>query len=200
MADPTQLRVAFVPGVTPDKWARVWRERHRDIALRLVPLEEPQQYDVLDAGEADLCIARLPEGRASLARDDLHCVLLYEELQVAVAAKEHFIAAADTVELADLADEQLVRPHPSGWRPDAEQLAWPEMTEREAIETVAAGTGVVIVPMSIARLHHRKDVVHREVTDLAPTHVGLVWQRESDSDLHQDFVGVTRGRRARSSR
>ena len=43
------------------------------------------------------------------------------------------------------------------------------MTEREAVETVAAGTGIVILPMSVARLHHRKDVVTRPVVDLAPT-------------------------------
>ena len=66
----------------------------------------------------------------------------------------------------DLVDEQLVRPHPSGWVPEAEQLDWPPMSEQDAVETVAAGTGIVILPMSIARLHQRKDVVHRVVTDL----------------------------------
>ena len=74
------------------------------------------------------------------------------------------------------------------------------MTEREAIETVAAGTGIAIVPMSVARLHHRKDVVHRAVIDLPPTQVGLVWKVEDDGPVHQDFVGVTRGRRASSGR
>ena len=49
------------------------------------------------------------------------------------------------------------------------------MTEREAVETVAAGTGIVILPMSVARLHHRKDVVSRPVVDLAPTSVALAW-------------------------
>ena len=37
-----------------------------------------------------------------------------------------------------------MRPHRSGWRPTADQLTWPAMSEREAIETVAAGTGVVV--------------------------------------------------------
>ena len=95
--------------------------------------------------------------------------------------------------LDDLVDEQLVRPHASGWRPTADQLDWPAMTEQEAIETVAAGTGIVLVPMSVARLHQRKDVVHRVVTDLAPTTVALVWRRERDDDTTQAFVGVVRG-------
>src|SRR3712207_9093734 len=58
-----RLRVAFVPGVTPDKWARVWRERHPDIRLELVPVEEEQQRAVLDDGTADLVLARLPVDR-----------------------------------------------------------------------------------------------------------------------------------------
>lgn len=200
MAVRSRLRVAFVPGATPDKWARVWRERHPEVPLELLPVEDEQQYAVLDDGEADLCIARLPQGRASIGRDDLHCVILYDELQVAVAGKEHLIAAAEEVTLGDLAEEQLVVPHPSGWTPDVAQLQFPPMTVKDAIEVAASGTGLVIVPMSVARLRHRKDVVHRVVTDLEPTQVGLLWKKDDDSEIHQDFVGVTRGRRASSSR
>ena len=132
----TPLRIGFVTGATPDKWARHWREQRRE-PLELVPVTE---------------------------------------------------------------DEQLVRPHSSGWRPEADQLEWPEMTEQEAIETVAAGTGVVIMPMSIARLHQRKDVVTRVVSDLEPTTIALVWRIERDDEVTQTFVGVTKGRTARSSR
>jgi DNA-binding transcriptional LysR family regulator len=74
------------------------------------------------------------------------------------------------------------------------------MTEGEAIETVATGTGIVIVPMSVARLHHRKDVVHREVTDLPPTTIGLVWRRDRDDDDIQAFVGVVKGRTPNTTR
>jgi DNA-binding transcriptional LysR family regulator len=189
-----ELRVGFVTGTTPDKWARAWRDQRRG-ALTLVPLTEDDQEDAVRRGEVDMALVRLP-----VTADDLHVVRLYDELPVAVAGRDHLIAAADTVTVDDLAEEQLVRPHASGWRPTVEQLAWPAMTEQEAIEAVAAGTGVVVVPMSVARLHHRKDVVHREVTDLPPTTVALVWLRERDDDLTQAFVGVVRGRTGRSSR
>jgi DNA-binding transcriptional LysR family regulator len=189
-----ELRVGFVTGTTPDKWARAWRDQRRG-ALTLVPLTEDDQEDAVRRGEVDMALVRLP-----VTADDLHVVRLYDALPVAVAGRDHLIAAADTVTVDDLAEEQLVRPHASGWRPTVEQLAWPAMTEQEAIEAVAAGTGVVVVPMSVARLHHRKDVVHREVTDLPPTTVALVWLRERDDDLTQAFVGVVRGRTGRSSR
>jgi DNA-binding transcriptional LysR family regulator len=187
------LRLGFVTGTTPDKWARAWRERHG--ALELVPVSEEVQEEVVGSGEVDLALVRLP-----VDTTELHVVRLYDELPVAVAGRDHLVAAADTLTLADLADEQLVRPHPSGWRPEADQLAWPPMTQQEAIETVAAGTGIVIVPMSVARLHHRKDTVHRVVTDLTPTTIALVWRRDRDDDDTQSFVGVVKGRTANTSR
>jgi DNA-binding transcriptional LysR family regulator len=193
-----RLRVAFVPGVTPDKWARVWRERHPAIRLELLPVEEEQQRAVLDDGTADLALARLPVDRERPT--PLHCVVLYEEQPVVVAALDHFVAAADEVSTTDLSDEQLVLPERSGWRPAAPQLDFPAMSAREAVEVAAAGTGVVVLPMAVARLHHRKDVVHRPVVDLPPTQVALVWRIEDDGPVHQDFVGVTRGRRASSGR
>lgn len=195
-----QLRVAFVTGVTPDKWARAWREKNPRIRLELIPIDEDAQRAVLDDGAADMVLARLPVDLDSPT--PLHCVRLYEELPVVVAAAEHFVAAVDeqdVVAVADLAEEQLVLPHPSGWTPTVEQLSFPDMSVKEAIEVAASGTGVVIVPMSVARLHHRKDVVHRAV-DLDPSSVALLWLRDADSPVHQDFVGVVRGRRVGSSR
>ena len=189
------LTIGFVTGATPDKWARNWRDQRRE-PLELVPVTEADQLDGVRDGSLDMALVRLPADT-----DGLHCVRLYDELQVAVASREHLIAATDDeITTADLVDEQLVRPHTSGWQPEADQLDWPPMSEQDAIETVAAGTGVVILPMSVARLHQRKDVVTRVVSDLAPTTIALVWRLERDDDVTQAFVGVTKGRTARSSR
>ncbi|WP_370289493.1 LysR substrate-binding domain-containing protein [Nocardioides sp.] len=197
-----ELRVGFVPGVTPDKWVRAWREKNPRIALRVVPLDELEgdaQRAALDAGELDMVLLRLP---VDLDRPTaLHCVRLYEERPVAVAGREHWLAAADADELvdpSDLREEQHVLPHP-GVDPSVEQLAFPTMTVADAVEVAASGTGIVVLPMSLARLHHRRDVVHRPV-DLPGTTIGLVWRREDDGPVHQDFVGVVRGRRVGSSR
>jgi DNA-binding transcriptional LysR family regulator len=184
-----------VTGATPDKWARVWRERYPRERLELVPVIEEAQEALLRSGELDMALVRLP-----VDRDGLHCIPLYDEVPVVVASAEHFVAAADDVRLDDLVDEQLVRRHVSGWTPDADQLDWPPMTEQEAVETVASGTGVVLVPMSVARLYHRKDVVDRPVTDLPATTIALAWLADHDDDRAQRFVGVVRGRTERSSR
>ena len=193
-----RLRLAFVPGVTPDRWARVWRERHPGVRLELLPVEEDRQRAVLDDGTADLALVRLPVDRERPT--PLHQVVLYEERPVVVAARDHFVAAADEVTTDDLAEEQLVLPERSGWRPAAPQVDFPAMSAREAVEVAAAGSGVVVLPMAVARLHHRKDIVHRPVVDLPVTRVALVWRITDDSPLHQDLVGITRGRRTGSGR
>jgi DNA-binding transcriptional LysR family regulator len=188
------MRLGYVTGATPDKWARAWRERRTE-PLELVQVTEADQERVIRAGEVDMALVRIP-----VDRQGLHLVTLYDEVPVVVAHRDHFIAAADEVSIADLADEQLVRPHASGWTPDAGQLAWPPMSEREAIETVAAGTGVVVVPASVARLFRRKDVVSRPVTDLGATQVGLAWLVQRDAEDTQAFVGIVKGRTPRSTR
>lgn len=191
----TPFRLGFVPGATPDKWARTWRERRRE-PIELVGVAEERQEDGLRDGYLDMCLVRLP-----IDRDGLHCIPLYDELPVVVSSRDHFVAAADgEVELEDLADEQLVLPHRSGWTPTAEQLDWPPMDAATAVGTVAAGTGIALMPMSLARLHHRKDVVHRVVTDLDPTTVGLAWRTDHDTEPVQAFIGIVRGRTVNSSR
>ncbi len=189
------FRVGFVTGATPDKWAGVWRTRFARDPLELVPLAQEEQEDRVREGTLDMAIVRLP-----IDRDGLHCIPLYDELQVAVMSTENVLTLAEEVTTADLAAEQLVLPHPSGWTPEVEQLAWPAMTVKDAVEVVAGGTGVVIVPMSIARLHHRRDVTYRVVSDLAPTKVGLAWLIDNDDPWVQRFIGIVRGRTERSSR
>jgi DNA-binding transcriptional LysR family regulator len=187
--------IGFVTGATPDKWAGVWRSRFARDQLDLVPTTEDDQVAGVRDGSQDMALVRLP-----IDRDGLHFIPLYDELPVAVMGTEHLLTLLDEVSLADLADEQLVLPHASGWTPDAEQLDWPPMTVGDAVEVVASGTGVVIVPMSVARLHHRRDVTYRVVTDLPPTTVGLAWLVDNDDPWVQRFIGIVRGRTERSSR
>ena len=189
------FRVGFVTGATPDKWAGVWRRRHPREPLELVPVEQDDQEAGLRDGSLDMCLVRLP-----VDREGLHCIPLYDEVPVVVAGHEHLVSIATELRLEELDDEQLVLPHPSGWRPAAEQLDWPPMSARDAVETVAAGTGIVIVPMSVARLYTRKDVVHRPVTDLPPTTIGLAWLDSNDDPRVQTFIGIVRGRTELSSR
>ncbi|MFN8192111.1 MAG: LysR family substrate-binding domain-containing protein [Nocardioidaceae bacterium] len=189
------FRVGFVTGATPDKWAAVWRRRRPDRPIELVPITEDEQDLRLRDDSLDVAIVRLP-----VRRDDLHLIRLYEEQPVVVAARDHVLAAYDEVPAADLAHEQFALPPPAGLDPVAEQLPFPPMTARDAVEVAASGSAVAILPMSVARLYHRKDAIWRPVLDLDPTVVGLAWRRDRDTPDVQEFVGVVRGRTERSSR
>jgi DNA-binding transcriptional LysR family regulator len=174
------LRLRYVAGVSPSRWLRVWEELRPDLPLEAIRVDEHEQLEALTAGEADLAFVRLPVDSTGL-----HTVQLWEELAVAVLPKEHPLAEAETLTLADLAGEALTPLQPD-----------PAMT----IELVAAGTGHTIVPHSIARLHRRKDVVAIPVTDAPPTRIALVWPLDRDDADIQEFVAVVRGRSAKSSR
>lgn len=188
------FRVGFVTGATPDKWARTWRERRGD-PLELVPVDQPEQEAGLRDRSLDMCLVRLP-----IDRDGLHCIPLYDEVPVVVVPQDHVVTVVDEVSLSDLSDEQLVLPHESGWTPGVTQLDFPPLSVPDAVAVVAAGSGVLILPMSVARLHHRKDVTHRPVTDLPTTRVGLAWRVDNEDERVQSFIGIVRGRTERSSR
>ena len=196
------LRVTFVTGVVPDKWARRWRERAA-VPLVLVPTEQDEQLTALRRGEADMALVRLPVDRSGL-----HLIPLYSERPVVVVAAEHPAAAYDEIAVTDLADEHLLQ-DPDGvpaWRDVATEVSdgsrhpVPPMTLREIFESVAADAGVAVLPMSVARVHHRKDVVAVPVTGVAETQVALVWPQDVEDPRLETFVGVVRGRTVRSSR
>ena len=173
------FRVGFVTGATPDKWARVWGERSKE-RLELVPVEQDVQLDGVRDGSLSMALVRLP-----VDRDGVHLIPLYDELPVAVMSVDNTLTLLDEVAQTDLSDEHQ---------------DWGDLSLKDVVETVAAGTGVVVLPMSVARLHHRKDVTHRTVTDLPPTSIGLAWLEENDDPRVQTFIGIVRGRSARSSR
>jgi DNA-binding transcriptional LysR family regulator len=180
------FRVAFVPGVTPTKWFRIWSERQPDVAIEAVPVDTAEQRSVLDDDRADVVFARLP-----IDRDGLAAIPLYSELPVVVASTDHAIAALgddESIDVAELDGERMldIAPGPTGG-PDA-------------FELVAAGVGLLLVPKSVARLHGRKDVTARPVAGVPETEVALAWREDRHSDLVDEFVGVVRGRTANSSR
>jgi DNA-binding transcriptional LysR family regulator len=199
----TAFRVGFAPGVMPDKWGRIWAERMPRRPLDLVPLGDRDGVAMLRSGELDMCLVRLP-----VEREGMHLIPLYDEQPVVVVVKEHPVAAYDEIDVTDLADEHLLQDPDTvpEWRDvaaevrDGTRYPVPEMTLRQAVESVAADAGIVVVPMSLARLHHRKDVVHVPVTGVPTTKVGLAWTVGNDDDRVQTFIGVVRGRSANSSR
>lgn len=196
---PRVFRVLVVPGVNPDRWLRVWRERLADVPLDLVVVEPPDAEAALRAGDGDVAILRLP-----VERDGVSAIPLYTEATVVVAAREHVFSVAEEVTPADLADETVVRPDDDlvGWTdaPGEPFAGGPVATTADAVDLVAAGIGVVLLPQSVARLHHRRGLVDRPVPEAPGSAVALAWLTDAHDDLTEEFIGIVRGRTAGSSR
>ncbi|MFD7834252.1 LysR family transcriptional regulator substrate-binding protein [Streptomyces sp. NPDC059761] len=202
-ASPTaspSFRLAYVPGVTPGKWVRIWKERLPDVALTLLQVSAAEAPDVLRGADADAALVRLPIDRTGLA-----AIPLYTETTVVVVPKDHLVAAVEEVSTEDLADEIVLHPLDDtlDWEslPGRPALEHPATTA-DAIELVAAGIGVLLVPQSLARLHHRKDLTYRTVTDAPQSRVALSFLEldGEPTDLVEEFIGIVRGRTVNSTR
>ncbi|GAB2709011.1 LysR family substrate-binding domain-containing protein [Nocardia thraciensis] len=179
---PGALRIGYVPGVTVAKWARRWADRFPDSPLDVIGVPQAEQDAALRDGRVDMCFVRLP-----IDRDGMHAIPLYRELPVVVVPKDHPISLFDEVSAADLADERMQDAS------DIDALAG-------TVELVAAVGGAAIMPHSLARLHHRRDLVFRTVTDVPDTEIALAWPIEHESEEIEQFIGIVRGRTERSSR
>lgn len=169
-----------------------------DVPITLVAVPAAEVVDLLRNGGADAGLVRLP-----IDRDGLSVIPLYVETTVAVVPKDHVATAADEVSIADLADDEVFHPLDDTieWpvRPGLPAFTRPATTA-DAVEMVASGTGILLVPLSLARLHHRRDLTHRPVSDAPQSQVALSWPTDATTDLVEDFIGVVRGRTVNSSR
>lgn len=176
-----------------------------------------ERKDVPDNPFAHMSIVRPDREPASTDGEKYHSIRLYEELPVVILPVDHVLTVLDEVPVEELAEEFLLQPASDipayeevsrAWRENAGRIVPEGLTDKETIELVAAGVGLYIVPMSIARFYHRKDLTYRPVAGLDTYPVHLVWPRAPKGEprseeleaLLQDFIGIVRGRTATSER
>jgi DNA-binding transcriptional LysR family regulator len=154
--------------------------------------------DAVRAGTVDVALLRPLSDSAGLA-----VIPLYDETTVAVVPVDHHLSAADAITAADLDGEPTLVPLDDvlDWDdvPGAPVEHRPETTE-DAIELVVAGLGALIVPQSLARLYHRKDLTYRPIADAPTCPVALAFPEGTQSALVEEFIGIVRGRKPGSSR
>ncbi|QXW98130.1 transcriptional regulator [Rothia mucilaginosa] len=176
-----------------------------------------ERKDVPETPFAHMSIVRPDREPASTDGEKYHSIRLYEELPVVILPVDHVLTVLDEVPVEELAEEFLLQPASDipayeevsrAWRESAGRIVPEGLTDKETIELVAAGVGLYIVPMSIARFYHRKDLTYRPVAGLDTYPVHLVWPRAPKGEprseeleaLLQDFIGIVRGRTATSDR
>ncbi|MFF1876240.1 LysR substrate-binding domain-containing protein, partial [Kitasatospora herbaricolor] len=109
---------------------------------------------------------------------------LYAEDIVVAMSHEHLLTLEKKLHRADLADQTVLDDDAS----------------EGLFRTIAGGTGVAVLPQSVAKVFRRKDVVAMKLEDAEPSSVGLAWPREGQHPLVDEFIGIVRGRTAHSSR
>ncbi|WP_166903976.1 LysR family substrate-binding domain-containing protein [Mycobacterium sp. DL440] len=195
---PQSLTLGYVPGGTPAKWARTWAERNPGVPLRLCAVAAADAASAVRDGTVDVALLRPSADTSGLA-----IIPLYEETTVAVVPTDHLLSAVDEITAADLDGEPTLLPLDDvvDWAgaPGAPVDHRPETTQ-DAIELVAAGMGALIVPQSLARLYHRKDLTYRPITDAPTCPVALAFPEGPQPALVEEFVGIVRGRKPGSSR
>ena len=194
------LRLGYIAGATPGRWVDAWSARNPQRRLELHPLTAHEQRRALDA-DVDLALVRLP------LHDDgsIQVIALYEEVPFVVVSIENELSLLEAARLEDLSGQILIVPEDNvlgelriegTLAPTFDPIA----TTEQAIATVAAGVGIVVVPQSLARLHRRKDVTSMPLHGGPVSTVGIAWRADRESADIESFVGVVRGRRASSSR
>ncbi|MBO3663425.1 LysR family substrate-binding domain-containing protein [Microbacterium stercoris] len=197
---PRTFRLGAIPGATPGKWIDRWRERLPHVELVYVPLDVASQREAILSGTVDAALIRLP-----IDKTDLHVIRLYDEESVVVTSADSSLTAAEELDPSDLAGEVLIVPRDHVLDPldlpgtQPPRFVPPETTA-DAIATVAAGVGFLVVPLSLARLHHRKDLESIPLRGAPTSTVALAWHADRTTADVDTFVGIVRGRTAHSSR
>lgn len=206
-SSPQYLRVVFTPGTVPGKWFTRFDERVTGWRAAGAQSDDPLSH-VLSGG-ADIGILRFPGagweggvgsgafadipdiGESELERFDLHRVRLYEEQPGVAVPRDHILKELGENEAAAEADLEGEKVLYRGV--DPQQV-------RASLDVVAANVGCVVAPRPLLRGINRRGVVHRNLEGVPGTGIGLVWRRDRDDEVVQQFIGVCRGRRAGSSR
>ncbi|HEX3813687.1 MAG TPA: LysR substrate-binding domain-containing protein [Mycobacteriales bacterium] len=184
--------IGFMPGLTVTADARTLADRHPGLSVEVQRTSWTDQIEVVHDGQVDVSVVRLP-----VPGKGLRLQPLFTEPRVVALPASHRLAGKDTVDISDLAADRLLQDPDAvpEWRDIAietdDAASPPEVrTVEEKLEYVAAGTGIVFLPLSTAAFYTRPDVTYAAVSDLGPSEVALAWSSARRSALVREFVEI----------
>jgi DNA-binding transcriptional LysR family regulator len=192
---PGTFTVGFPPGLTVTAAVRAMSGRHPELSVEVLRTNWDDQVDVLRDGRVDVGFVRMPIDLRGLRHEPL-----LTEPRVVALPTEHRLAGKHSVHLTDLADERLLQ-NPAAvpeWRTVApDPTGVPAMrTVEEKLENVAAGRGIVVLPLSTATFYTRPDVTHALIDDIPPNQVHLAWDASRRTPLIREFVAIAMEKRS----
>jgi DNA-binding transcriptional LysR family regulator len=177
------LVVGFRTGITTTAAVRRFSAAEPDVAIEVQRLEWDDQEQAVLGGRVDVAYVRRP-----LDVRGLRLTPLYKERKLAVLPADHPLADRDTLVEADLADEHHLRylePVKTG---SARTTILRSVEEK--LEYVAAGQGIILLPLSATRHYTRPDVVYVPVSDAPFDEVLLAVESSRRSRLVTAFIAA----------
>jgi DNA-binding transcriptional LysR family regulator len=191
---PGSFTIGFMPGLIVTEAVRALSSCHPQLTVNVLRTSWDDQTAVVHDGRADVSYIRLPVDQSGL-----QVQALLAEPRVAVFPSGHRLAGKDTISIADLADEHLLQ-DPGAvpeWRDIAAEMRTRHRrsapvfrTVEEKLEHVAAGHGIVLLPLSTAVFYTRPGVAYSLVSDIPPNQVCLAWDATRRSQLIRDFAAI----------
>ncbi|MEU0967074.1 LysR substrate-binding domain-containing protein [Streptomyces sp. NPDC005917] len=177
-----RLVVGFRAGVVVTPALRAFAATHPDVEANARRVEWDDQERLILDGTVDIGYVRRP-----VREDGLALRPLYSEPRVAMLPGEHRLAGKPEISLTDLDGERWLRYN------DPRPGDLPLHTIEEKFECVAAGTGITLVPHSVAEQYSRPDIVYVPVADAEPDRVLLAWAAGRYSPLIAAFAEAAAG-------
>jgi DNA-binding transcriptional LysR family regulator len=190
----SSFTIGFMPGLIVTDAVRALAGRHPQLTVSVLRTGYDDQTAVLHDGRADVSYVRLPVDQSGL-----RIQALLAEPRVAVLPAGHRLAGKRTITIADLADEHLLQDPDAvpEWRDIATEVRARRRrgtpvfrTVEEKLEHVAAGQGIVLLPLSTAAFYTRPGIAYSHVSDIPPNQVCLAWDATRRSQLIQDFAAI----------
>jgi DNA-binding transcriptional LysR family regulator len=170
-----------------------------DVSVRELLLD---RVDELLGGGVDVAFTRLLPGQAAAEFE-----VIAQEPRVLALPAAHPLANRAALRLTDLCAESFITnpavpaaAPPMRWLAEQARHGLPgrvaaqAASVQEILTLVAAGKGVCLVPVSVARHYPRADVSYVEVTDAAPAVVSLAWPRGTVRPVVDAFIETARRR------
>jgi DNA-binding transcriptional LysR family regulator len=177
---PRRLVVGFRAGVIPTPAIGALGELHPDLVVDVKRLEWDDQERNLLSGDVDIAYVRQP-----VTERGLRLIPLYQERRLVALRRDHPLAGAEELRQSDIAGEHHLR-YLQPLRPGGT----PIRSVEEKLEHVAAGHGIIVLPLSATRHYTRPDVVYVPVVDAQPDQVFLAFVAQRESGLLGDFVAA----------
>ncbi|KOX24840.1 transcriptional regulator [Saccharothrix sp. NRRL B-16348] len=200
-AEANVLRVGFVAsggGNVARRARAAFAEQRPDVTIEPKRCDWGGEPDALRQGLVDVAFVWLPNDT-----DGLRTRVVATEARYVALARDHPLAARESVDIADLRDEPLMwtRKAPKEWvdwwavnpRPDGGEPVWgPENDNAdEMLEHVAAGAAVCFGPESMAEYYAHPDLAWRPVTDIEPLRIAIGWAPQTARPVVRAFVEAT---------